>query len=184
VLPLTLITVASPVGWHARLSIPLLIAGGVAVALRLDSGAVRQPAREGGHRRAGRTGGRRRLGGWPGRAGVPLAGTAVLALACGQAWNQAGNPSWNVPPGVRGAGPVLALTRAPLDVRMNIGTWQLWNTAQASMPAPARSASSARTRPLSPCRTPARISAARWSASAPIRGPGTGRSRPARRSPR
>jgi hypothetical protein len=45
VLPLTLITVASPVGWHARLSIPLLIAGGVAVALRLDSGAVRQPAR-------------------------------------------------------------------------------------------------------------------------------------------
>jgi hypothetical protein len=31
---------------------------------------------------------------------------------------------------------VLALTRAPLDVRMNIGTWQVWNAAQASMPDP------------------------------------------------
>ena len=289
VLPLSVITVVSPVGWHARLSIPLLIAGGVTVALLLDGGlpglvagreerraarrvrrtgtGVRQagpasaarvptqwedsadpliPAARSGHHdesvpsmsapaaqvvsmsapaaqaggaatlsapaghragrtvslagqsagEAGRTGHRagpsghragssghragrqgpragsshrrpaapglqvsgprrpatatgrrggaadrrggsgRLVTGLAGRAGVSLAGAAVLALALWQAWDQAANPSWNVPSGTSGARAVLTLAGSPLRDRMNIGPWQAWNSAQAQMTDP------------------------------------------------
>jgi hypothetical protein len=110
-----------------------------ASAAERRAGLSGQRAAAGGRRAgaAGRQSGSGRLvTGLAGRAGVSLAGAAVLALALWQAWDQAANPGWNVPSGTDGVRAVLALASSPLQDRMNIGPWQAWNSAQAQMTGP------------------------------------------------
>jgi hypothetical protein len=74
--------------------------------------------------------------GLPGRAAASIAGAAVLVLVLWQAWDQAADPSWNVPAGTDGVRAVLTLAASPLRDRMNIGPWKAWNSVQAKMTGP------------------------------------------------
>jgi len=117
VLPLLLITILAPGAWHARYSLALLPAGGIALAMVIDSDLLERS--------------RPVL-----RAAPALAGSAALALAIWQAWDLAQDPSWNVPPGVRGVHAVLALAARPAQVRRDTGPWAAYNAMQREMTAP------------------------------------------------
>ncbi len=118
VAPMFVLTAVSPGVWQSRLSMPLLIAGGVALAILLDWDPPGRLARRA----------------W--RAGAAIAGSATLAIALSQAWSVASDPSWNVPANVSGVRAVLALARAPQSERRDLGPWLGWNTMQREMTAP------------------------------------------------
>jgi hypothetical protein len=114
--PLFIITLASPGAWVTRFSIPLVVAGAVALALVFEMIP------------------REKIAGRLWRVGAFAVGTVTLGLAVSLAWNTLNNLApWQVTNTVQ---QTLKLAARPESVRRDAGPWQDYNQMSAMMRGP------------------------------------------------